>query len=109
MMSGTLRASLLIGVAAVTLGAAQPPVVIPYDRLATRIVDALHVTKGERVLLRFDPETLGPLEPILRKQLLQQGLVVDTLNYGPAPDLQARLDRTDIYIWLPAGPKAATA
>jgi hypothetical protein len=107
-MSGRLRALLLVAAAAVALGAAQPSPAIPYDRLATRIVDALHVTKGERVLLRFDPETLGPLEPILRKQLLQHGLVVDTLNYGPAADLQARLDRTDIYIWLPAGPKAAT-
>jgi aminopeptidase len=81
---------------------------LPYDRLAARIVDALHVTKGERVLLRYDPSTLGPLEPSLRKRLQQRGLQVDTLNYGPAPDLQARLDRTDIYVWLPAGPNAPT-
>ena len=32
-----------------------------------------------------------------------KGAVVETLNYGPAPDFQAELDKTDIYIWLPAG------
>jgi hypothetical protein len=34
---------------------------------------------------------------------------VTTLNYGDAPDLQARLDQTDIYVWLPAGANAPTA
>jgi len=81
---------------------------IPYDRLAQRIVDALHPAKGERVLLRYDPETLAPLEPAVRALLERSGASVETLNYGAAPDLQARLDRTDIYIWLPAGPNAAT-
>jgi len=39
---------------------------IPYDRLAAHIVSALQVERGERVLLRHDPKTLGPLEPVLR-------------------------------------------
>jgi len=81
---------------------------IPYDRLASRIVTALQVERGERVLLRYDPKTLGPLEPELRKALLAKGATVDTLNYGPAPDLAARLERTDIYIWMPAGADAPT-
>lgn len=92
----------------VRVGAAQEAVQIPYDRLAQHIVTALHVAPGERVLLRYDPTTLGPLEPVLRQQLTAKGAVVQTLNYGPAADLQARLDRTDIYIWLPAGADAAT-
>jgi aminopeptidase len=92
----------------VVKGSTQAVDPIPYDRLARRIVDALHVQKGERVLLRYDPATLGPLEPAVRRLFVEKGLVVDTLNYGPAPDLQDRLDRTDIYIWLPAGANAPT-
>lgn len=107
----TIRKRLLPAMLAVVLsiaGSAQAADAIPYDRLAQHIVDALQATSGERVLLRYDPTTLGPLEPAVRKLLLAKGLVVDTLNYGPALDLPARLDRTDIYIWLPAGPNAAT-
>ncbi len=51
----------------------RPPVQIPYDRLATRIVDALHLAKGERVLLRYDPATLGPLEPVAAGAADRQG------------------------------------
>ncbi len=93
---------------AATASAQSQPVQIPYDRLADRIVTALQVTKGERVLLRYDPTTLGPLEPVLREKLVARGAVVKTLNYGPAPDFQAELDKTDIYIWLPVrGAEAA--
>jgi hypothetical protein len=81
---------------------------IPYDRLAQRIVASLKVVKGERVLLRYDPKTLGPLEAPLRTRLVAQGASVETLNYGPASDLAERLARTDIYIWLPAGEDAPT-
>jgi hypothetical protein len=81
---------------------------IPYDKLADRIVTSLKVEKGERVLLRFDPQTLGPLEAPLRAKLTARGAVVETLNYGPAPDLADRLAKTDIYIWLPAGDGAET-
>ncbi len=82
---------------------------IPYDRLADRIVLSLKVEKGERVLLRYDPQTLGALEAPLRAKLTAKGAVVETLNYGPAPDLAARLARTDIYIHLPAGEGAQTS
>ena len=81
---------------------------IPYPKLAARIVSALKVEPGERVLLRFDPDTLGPLEPEVRKALTSAGATVETLNYGPAPDFDARLAKTDIYIWLPAGDNAVT-
>ncbi len=101
--------SLWLVASAVIPGSARAADPIPYDRLAQRIVDALQVSKGERVLLRYDPTTLGPLEPVVRAKLVEKGVSVETLNYGPAPDLQARLDRTDIYIWLPAGAGAPTA
>ena len=37
---------------------------IPHDALATRIVTSLKPAAGERVLLRYDPNTLGSLEPV---------------------------------------------
>ena len=93
---------------AASAAAQSAPVQIPYDRLADRIVTALQVGKGERVLLRYDPTTLGPLEPIVREKLTAKGAVVTTLNYGPATDFQKTIDETDIYIWLPVGNAAAT-
>jgi hypothetical protein len=80
---------------------------LPYELMAARIVAALQTTKGERILLRVDPNTMAPLAPIVRKQLEARGAVVDTLPYGPAPDFEARLARTDVYVWLPA-PSSAT-
>jgi len=74
----------------------------PYPALATRIVDALQPSQGERVLLRYNPDALGPLEPELKQQLEARGAIVESLPYGDAPDLAERLARTDIYVWLPA-------
>jgi hypothetical protein len=75
---------------------------IPYPSLAARIVTSLQPSQGERVLLRYNPDALGPLEPEVRRQLEAKGAVVESLQYGEAPDLAERLARTDIYVWLPA-------
>src|SRR5688500_3626167 len=83
---------------------AQP---LPYEAMAERIVAALQVTPGERVLLRVDPNNLAALAPLVQAGLQARGAVVDTLPYGPAPDFEARLARTDVYVWLPA-PATAT-
>ena len=80
---------------------------LPYEAMAARIVAALQVTRGERVLLRVDPNNMAALAPIVQAALQAQGAVVDTLPYGPAPDFEARLARTDVYVWLPA-PASAT-
>lgn len=74
----------------------------PYPALAARIVTALQPSAGERVLLRYNPEALGPLEPELKAQLEAKGAIVESLAYGDAPDLADRLARTDVYVWLPA-------
>ena len=74
---------------------------LAYEAMARRIVGALQVTAGERVLLRVDPATMAPLAPAVRSLLEARGAVVDALPYGPAPDFDARLARTDIYVWLP--------
>ena len=58
--------------------------------------------------MRFDPETLPALEPKVRRLLEEAGTTVETLAYGPAPDLEQKLAVTDIYVWLPAGALAAT-
>jgi hypothetical protein len=81
---------------------------IPHDALATRIVTALKPEAGERVLLRYDPNTLGALEPVLRAKLEAAGAKVESLRYGAAPDLAAKLANTDIYVWLPAASEADT-
>lgn len=80
---------------------------LPYEAMAARIVAALQTTPGERILLRVDPGTMAALAPIVRKQLEARGAVVETLPYGPTPDFEARLARTDVYVWLPA-PSTAT-
>lgn len=80
---------------------------LPYESMAEQIAASLQVTRGERVLLRVDPNHLAPLGPLVQAALQARGAVVDTLPYGPAPDLEARLARTDIYVWLPA-PASAT-
>jgi aminopeptidase len=112
LVAGAVAALWIVPVTAQAPSASTRPApaadAIPYPRLAARIVSALKVQPGERVLLRYDPTTLGPLEPEVRKALTSAGAKVETLNYGPATDLDARLAATDIYIWLPAGDTAVT-
>ena len=79
---------------------------LPYESMASRIVAALQVSAGERVLLRVDPATMAPLAAAVRSLLQARGAVVDALRYGAAPDFATTLARTDIYVWLPT--RAAT-
>jgi hypothetical protein len=104
-MRTRVTTAILLAAATVAASAQQP---IPYPALARRIVTALAVERGERVLLRYDPSTLGGLEPEVKAQLEAKGAKVESLQYGSAPDLAERLARTDIYIWLPAGDRAET-
>jgi hypothetical protein len=105
-MQNWTRAIYLAGMAALLVLplAAQS---LPYESMAARIVAALQVTPGERVLLRVDPNNMAALAPIVRDALQARGAVVETLPYGPTPDFEARLARTDVYVWLPA-PATAT-
>ena len=111
-MRGPMAAGRVGGIAAalIALALAQGAIAqsLPYADMARRIGSALKVWSGERVLLRFDPKTLPSLLPEVRKALEADGARVDALAYGPAPDLEARLRVTDIYVWLPAGPAAVT-
>lgn len=85
---------------------AQSP--FPWAAMATRIADALEVERGERVMLRYDPNTMRELEPEVASALRASGALVESHPFGPLDDFAARLERTDIYVWLPAGPTAVT-
>jgi aminopeptidase len=74
---------------------------LPYEAMASRIVAALQVGRGERVLLRVDPATMAPLAPAVRALLEARGAQVDVLPYGSTTAFEALLARTDIYVWLP--------
>jgi hypothetical protein len=80
----------------------------PWPDMARRIVSALQVERGERVMLRFDPQTMRDLEPEVAKQLRAAGADVESHAFGPVDDFSRRLASTDVYVWLPAGPAAVT-
>jgi hypothetical protein len=80
----------------------------PWPDMARRIVHALQIQRGERVMLRFDPETMRELEPEVAKQLRAAGAVVESHPFGPLDRFAERLEDTDVYVWLPAGPNAIT-
>ena len=93
-------------VALTTASSAQTP--LPWPAMARRIVTALQVERGERVMLRFDPETMRALEPEVAKQLREAGAVVESHPFGRLESFASKLERTDVYVWLPAGPTAIT-
>jgi hypothetical protein len=89
-------------------GRAAAQTSFPWPDMARRIVTALQIERGERVLLRFDPDTMRELEPELAKQLRAAGAVVTAHAFGPIDGFAQRLEATDVYVWLPAGPTAQT-
>src|SRR5688500_19148167 len=62
-----------------------------YEAMARRIVTALKPDRGERVILRLDPETMPALEPKVRRLLEEAGAVVETLPYGDSQDFEQKL------------------
>ena len=94
----------LIAVSAV----APAQTTFPWADMARRIVRALQVERGERVMLRFDPQTMRELEPEVARQLRAAGAHVESHAFGPVDDFAKRLSDTDVYVWLPAGPTAVT-
>jgi hypothetical protein len=98
-----------VAVAALCAGPAWPAgQSLPSGDMASRIVTALKIVAGERVLLRLNPDVMPALEPAVRAALERAGAQVETLGAGPISDFADRLARTDIYVWLP-GASAVTA
>ena len=108
-LANTTRGSLvvLLFVAAAIAGASAQTE-FPWPDMARRIVAALKVERGERVMVRFDPQTMRALEPEVVKQLRAAGAAVESHPFGPVADFPRRLAVTDVYVWLPAGPAAVT-
>ena len=48
------------------------------------------------------------LETEVAKQLRSAGATVESHPFGPLQNFSTLLDRTDVYVWLPAGPTAST-
>jgi L-aminopeptidase/D-esterase-like protein len=107
MMSRVVAMLLLVATVNIETPAAQITS-FPWPAMARRIVDALKIERGERVMLRFDPETMRALEPEVAKQLREAGATVQSHPFGGLDDFARRLEQTDVYVWLPAGPTAIT-
>src|ERR1043166_3007959 len=78
--------SLAITVMASGLGQAQvaSPKSLNYSHLADRIVDALKLRKGEKVLVRRDPGYFEELTPLLTSRIRAAGAtVLGPLDYQP--------------------------
>jgi hypothetical protein len=100
-----LRASVVLCACLVDAASTQT---LPWPVMARRIVDALQIEPGERVMLRFDPATMRELEPEVARQLQKAGARTESYPFGPLERFAERLEQTDVYVWLPAGPQAVT-
>ena len=80
---------------------AQEHTDLPYAVMAARIADALDAQSGERAMVRYDPNVFADLVPAVETALQGGGVIVELVPYGETPDYAARLNETDIYIWLP--------
>lgn len=105
--AGAAIAALLMGLLAGCQMTVENETSLPYDKMAGRIVEALQVEEGERVMLRFDASLMPELREKTQAALEAEGAVVTPLAYGPAEDFEKQLNETDIYIWLPTNDQAA--
>ncbi len=80
---------------------------LDYDAMAKRIVDALDLGE-ENVILRYDPETMAEFPDVVARAMDTRGANVDLMPYGHVPQFERRLERAEVYVWLPAGDNALT-
>ena len=95
---------------------------LDYEAMAKVAVDALSLSPGERVLIRFDPAYFEELTPIVRRLVRQSGAVdLGALEYTPVSILtetgdsaaeeaafKKLLEPADVYIWLPVRERVRT-
>ncbi len=89
---------------------------LDYEALAGRIISALKLRAGERVLIRFDPgyfsELVGPLRRRIREtgaidlgalEYIESAAVHNTALLGEAQSkaFEQLLEAVDVYLWLP--------
>ena len=81
---------------------AQAVVLVAADlhkRIAARVRVALRGDTGERVIVRFDPNTMPGLAQTVERELRAQR--VELVPYGPVENFEARLEDVTVYVWLP--------
>jgi hypothetical protein len=80
---------------------------VNHDHIADRILKSLALSKGERVIVRYDPGYFAALTAPLEKGIAAAGAVVAAkLEYlaPPATDdrrLAEALKSADVYLWMP--------
>src|SRR5438552_743604 len=77
-----------------------------YDKCARRIVDALQVSPGERILIKRDRRTFGSLFPPLKNLIQASGaeIIAEIFAEETKDDLELfrwLFEKADVYIWLP--------
>ncbi len=104
--------------------AISQPTSVDYEAMAARIISALKLREGERVLVRFDPGYFNELVAPLRRHIRAAGAVdLGALEYlesaalsrtAPVDEAKQRaqfeahaqafeqlLDAVEVYLWLP--------
>jgi hypothetical protein len=74
-----------------------------YEKCARRIAEALQLERGEKVLLKFDPQVFAPLMAPLDNVIRASGaevLGVLPTDYEIGP-LRQLFSQTDVFMWLP--------
>ncbi len=81
-----------------------------FDKCARRIVNALQLDSGEKVLLKLDPRTFAPLIAPLQNVIRASGahicgviLAEDATSVSPGEEdsLRRLFGEADVFIWLP--------
>ena len=77
-----------------------------YDHMAERIVGALKLHSGEKVLIRRDPGYFAELTPLLERRIRASGGVsLGPLDYQPkgkaTQSYSEMIENADVYLWLP--------
>ncbi len=77
-----------------------------YDKLADRIADSLKLSRGEKVILRYDPEFFREISAPLKARIAKAGATVTEIEYlGVSASDDGRLvkplEAADVYLWMP--------
>src|SRR5881396_3593645 len=81
-----------------------------YEKCAGRIVEALQLAPGEKVLLKLDARVFTPLVPFLQTLIRASGAHIagvilaedtDAFSEGELASLQRLFNEADVFIWLP--------
>jgi len=78
-----------------------------YEHMADRIVKSLALSKGERVIIRYDDGYFAQMTPLLEKRIIAAGAIVAArLPYlepfkSDGGRLAEALKNADVYLWMP--------